>query len=131
MKRKRRKEPGQFNLFHWGESRRKHKRPSDFFNLSKSRAARDKGMDSVAKNNEGWIQAAIKILDELPKGWRGLPEEYCDMIVQGAGEPTDFHAWGSLARIVKERDMFGLTGRRLQMAKESSHARKTDEYEKL
>lgn len=131
MKRKDHRQPGQFNLFDWGESQRKHKRPDDYFNLSRARAARDEGMDSVSENNKEWIAAAILILHHLPKGWRGLPEEYCEMIVQQLGDPTDFHAWGALARMVRERGLFGKTGRRLQMAKESSHARETDEYERL
>lgn len=77
------------------------------------------------------MHAALLLLHRLPVGWRGLPEEFRPFVTNEIGYPTKPNAWGSLTRIAKVRGLIRPTGNRMQMRAVKSHARMTDEYEKV
>lgn len=100
------------------------------YDLPLGRAARDEGIESVASHNPEWIDLAIIELQRLPRGWRGLPEDWRPLVELVAGEPTKPNAWGALTRLAVVRGLMRATGQRRQMRRVKSHARKTDEYER-
>ena len=113
--------------------------PEQFeFDLPGSRAARDVGMQKVSANNRVWESAAIALVfQNTPIGWRGLPEALRPMIERTIGPPKHHNEYGALwQRMTKSRrrgglGMFRETGNHFGMAKRSSHARDTREYERI
>ena len=89
------------------------------------------GMESVAANNRRWMNGATLLLHlSLPRGWRGLPEDWRPLVVKVLGEPTRHQAWGPLTLAVIRDGMLTRTGKRVAMRSKKSHARVTDEYER-
>ena len=104
---------------------------NDELNLTASRIARDKGIDSVTDNNENWFSRAIAQLEAVIKSFGSTPfsgEDLRMVLGRRIGQPEHPNAWGALLMYAKRHKLVLATEKYAPMKTISSHARRTPLY---
>jgi hypothetical protein len=101
---------------------------SDFFPLPEM----PKRRPTIQVPENAWVDFALCAIRDLPKGWRGLPEDVRPEIEARYGAPRNPKAiYGAVTTEALKRGLWRKTGRRRPMRLDSSHGRMTDEYERI
>ena len=97
--------------------------------LRRSQAARNNGMDKVARNNKDWLVKAVGLCYEIRHKWPTFTgEDIGQEVSKEIGPPYDGHAIGMLTSKLLQLNMIVRTGERVPLRKRTSNARKTDVY---
>lgn len=101
------------------------------FDFKGAKAARDRGIRTVASNSGKWIDQAKALARALPSGWEGTGEDLrVQLLLGGLAVPHHHNVWGALIRYLILRGVL------LEIAMShcrtvKSHARKTPLYRKI
>ena len=112
---------GQADLFAGSEG------PETVYDLAVGMARMREGTDRVAINSGDFMDDAVTFVCRLPD-FHGPAEDLRRMLEEAGIAPHDPHAWGSLTRFLKAREILVKTGERVRMKSERSNGRETDVY---
>jgi len=104
----------------------------DYGPLFSGETLRDRGIEKVSRNNESWMEQALKIAVLYVRAWREhdfTGEDvrfYCETVVESPKHPN---AWGALIKELSRRKVIRATGKYRQPKDKSSHSRAIQVYE--
>jgi hypothetical protein len=100
------------------------------YDLQLSEAAKQDALNSVTR--EPWSTRAKTSMTTLPPGWTGTGEDIRRFLIEEVQlEPPHHHnAWGGMISGAIKKGIISGTGRYTRMNSVSSHARKTEIYER-
>lgn len=97
--------------------------------LRRSQAARNNGMDKVARNNKDWLVKAVGLCYEIRHKWPTFTgEDIGQEVAKQIGPPYHENTYGKLTSKLLDLKIIIRTGERVPLRKSTSHARKTDVY---